>query len=141
MAEESALTEDRRQELLDEVRRRTATIGKRIPETVRVDGEPFDLREFVMETKSQGSIPPDRRESVRTVRSTLERERKRRLDRLETASLTESEATELADTILGLDRALTALSNLSEPDFETRSSQAEVNGTRQWLDFVDQLTD
>ena len=94
-----------------------------------------------METKSQGSIPPDRRESVRTVRSTLERERKRRLDRLENASLSDSEATELADTILGLDRALTALSNLSEPDFESKSSRAEVDGTRQWLDFVDQLTD
>jgi uncharacterized protein YjiS (DUF1127 family) len=141
MADESALREDRRQELLAEVRRRTATIGKRIPETVTVDGEPFDLREFVMETKSQGSIPPARRESVRSVRRTLERERKRRRKRLETASLTESAARDLADTILGLDRALTALSNLSEPDFETRSAKADVDGTKQWLDFVDQLTD
>jgi len=141
MAEEPALTPDRREELLDEVRRNTATIGKRIPETVSVDGEPFELRAFVMETKSQGAIPPDRRESVRSVRNTLERERKRRLERLETASLTEPEATELADTILGLDRALTALSNLSEPSFESRSDRAEIDGTRQWLDFVDKLTD
>ena len=140
MAEESALSDERRKELLDKVRRRTATIGKQIPETVAVDGEPFELREFVMETKSQGAIPPDRREAVRSVRNTLDRERKRRLQRLETASLTESAATELADTILGLDRALTALSNLSEPDFKTRSERAEVDGTRQWLDFVDQLT-
>ena len=141
MTEESVLSEDRRQELLDEVRRNTATIGKRIPETVTVDSEPFDLRAFVMETKSQGSIPPDRRASVRSVRKTLKQERQRRLDRLETASMPEAEATELADTILGLDRALTALSNLSEPDFETRSAQADVDDTRQWLDFVDQLTD
>ncbi|MFW6384360.1 MAG: DUF5788 family protein [Halodesulfurarchaeum sp.] len=141
MAEESGLSEKRRRELLAEVRRNSATIGKRIPETVNVDGEPFDLREFVMETKSQGSIPPDRREEVRRVRNTLKRERNRRLERLETASLTEPEAVELADTILGLERALTALSNLSESSFVDRSDQAELDGTRQWLDFLDQLTD
>lgn len=139
--EEGGLSEKRRQELLARVKRRTATIGQRIPETIPINGEPFDLREFVMETKSQGAIPPDRRESVREVRNTLKRERNHRLKRLKNDSLTEREATELADTILGLERALTALGNLSEPSFEQQSADAAIEGTRRWVDFVDQLID
>ena len=140
-SEGPVISEARRKELLDRVKRRTATIGQRIPETIEIDGQPFELREFVMETKSQGAIPPAKRESVRTVRNTLKRERERRRKRLETAELTEAAAIELADSILGLERALTALGNLSEPDFEGQSKQAQVNGTRRWIDFVDQLTD
>ncbi|MDZ7849706.1 MAG: DUF5788 family protein [Halodesulfurarchaeum sp.] len=138
-ADESELSSDRRVELLDRIRRRTATIGQQIPETVTIDGEPFDLRAFVVETKSQGGIPPDKRESVRAVRKTLRQDRERRRERLASDSLTEAEA--LARTILGLDRALTALGNLAETDLETRSHEEYVDGTRRWVNFVDQLTD
>lgn len=126
---------------MNRIGRQTATIGQRIPETIDVDGEPFELRAFVMETKSQGAIPPSKRESVRAVRSKLKRERERRTSRLESAPLSEDEATRLADTILGLERAVTALGNLSEPDFDGRSAEAELQGTRRWIEFVDQLSD
>lgn len=135
------ISANRRKALLDRVGRRTATIGQQIPETIQIGGEPFELREFVMETKSQGAIPPDKRESVRTVRNRLKQERKRRREQLEHASLTNGEAEALADVILGLDRAVTALGNLSEPNFEGRSHEAEIDGTRKWVSFVDQLTD
>lgn len=138
---DETISATRRKELLDRVGRRTATIGMRIPETVRIDGEPFELRTFVMETKSQGAIPPAKRESVQTVRNTLNAERNRRLERLETDPLTEPDAETLADVILGLDRALTALGNLSEPDFEGRSHEAEIDGTRKWVGFLDQLSE
>jgi hypothetical protein len=137
----STVSESRRRELLNRIGRQTATIGQRIPETIDVDGEPFELRAFVMETKSQGAIPPSKRESVRAVRSKLKRERERRTSRLESAPLSEDEATRLADTILGLERAVTALGNLSEPDFDGRSAEAELQGTRRWIEFVDQLSD
>ncbi len=140
-ADEETISAERREMLLNRVGRRTATIGKRIPETIQIDGEPFDLRDFVMETKSQGAIPPAKRESVRGVHKTLTKERERRRDRLETEPLTEAEAEQLADIILGLDRALTALGNLSEPDFEGESRRADIDGTRKWVDFVDQLTE
>jgi hypothetical protein len=137
----STVSESRRRELLNRIGRQTATIGQRIPETIDVDGEPFELRAFVMETKSQGAIPPSKRESVRAVRSKLKRERERRTSRLESAPLSEDEATRLADTILGLERAVTALGNLSEPDFDGRSAEADLQGTRRWIEFVDQLSD
>ena len=139
-AADGELSPERRTELLDRVGRRTATIGQQIPETVEIEGEPFDLRAFVVETKSQGTIPPEKRESVRAVRKTLKAERVRRRDRLASAELTEAAAEELARTILGLDRALTALGNLSETDLETRSHEEYVEGTRRWVEFVDQLT-
>ncbi|AOW81053.1 hypothetical protein HTSR_1889 [Halodesulfurarchaeum formicicum] len=135
------INDDRRQELLGRISRQTATIGQRIPETINIDGDPFDLRDFVLETKSQGSIPPERRESVRTVRKTLTKEREARRERLETESLTEQEATNLVQDILGLDRAITALGNLAETDLAARSHEEYVDGTRRWVDFVDQLTD
>ncbi|MDR5656327.1 DUF5788 family protein [Halodesulfurarchaeum sp. HSR-GB] len=135
------IDDDRRQELLGRISRQTATIGQRIPETTSIDGEPFDLRDFVLETKSQGAIPPDRREAVRTVRKTLSTEREKRRKRLETESLTEQEATNLVQDILGLDRAIIALGNLAETDLEAKSHEEYVDGTRRWVDFVDQLTD
>jgi hypothetical protein len=138
---DGTLTPARREELLERVGRRTATIGQQIPETVQIEGEPFDLRAFVVETKSQGAIPPEKRESVRAVRKTLKRERAARRDRLAEATLSETEAETLARTILGLDRALTALGNLAETDLETRSHEEYVEGTRRWVEFVDQLTD
>ncbi len=139
--DETQVSEERRVELLERVSRRSATIGQQIPETVTIGGEPFDLRAFVVETKSQGSVPPEKRESVRTVRKTLKEERERRRKRLASAPLTESEATNLARTILGLDRALTALGNLAETDLGQRTHEEYVEGTRRWVEFVDQLTD
>ncbi|MFB6086693.1 MAG: DUF5788 family protein [Halodesulfurarchaeum sp.] len=140
-SEPGELSPDRRSELLDRIGRRTATIGQQIPETIQIDGESFELRTFVVETKSRGTIPPEKRESVREVRKTLKGERERRRERLASASLTESEAEELARTIMGLDRALTALGNLAETDLADRSREEYVEGTRRWVEFVDQLTD
>lgn len=139
-ADGTPISDSRRKELLDRVKRRSATIGLRIPETIEIDGEPFALREFVVETKTQGAVPPEKRESVRTVRNTLKTERDQRRKRLESAEISESEGSELVRTILGLERALTALGNLSEPDFGARSTEAYVNKTKQWIDFVDQLS-
>lgn len=132
---------DRRRELLDRIARQTATIGQQIPEQITVDGEPFDLRAFVVETKSQGGIPPERREAVRDVRQTLKAERERRRKRLESAPLAAAEAEDLVDVILGLDRAISALGNLAETDLAAESHEASLNGTRRWVEFVDQLTE
>ncbi|MFP4530824.1 MAG: DUF5788 family protein [Halodesulfurarchaeum sp.] len=140
-ADDGELSPDRRAELLERIGRRTATIGQQIPETVTIDGEPFELRDFVVETKSQGGVPTEKREAVRDVRKTLSRERTRRRERLANESLTEANAEELARTILGLDRALTALGNLDETDLKSRSHEEYVEGTRRWVEFVDQLTD
>lgn len=130
-----------REELLDRIRRKTATIGQRIPDTVDIDGEEFPLREFVWETKRQGRVPPDRREEVQTVRARLVEERKTLESKLEEAPISAAEGEELARTIVGIDRAITALKNLYETDLDERSHEEYVEGTRRFLDFIKQLTE
>lgn len=130
-----------REELLERIRRKTATIGEQIPDSVEIDGEPFPLREFVWETKRQGHVPPNRREEVQTVRGHLVEKRTELVTRLEEAPITEPEGERLASTIIGIDRAITALKNLYETDLSERSHEEYVEGTRRWMDFIDRLTE
>lgn len=130
-----------REDLLESITRSSATIGKRIPETIEIDGDSFALREFVMETKRQGRVPPDRRKEVQAVRARLKPERKRRKERLASGEITADEGTALARSIIGIDRAVNALKNLYETDLDDRSTEEYVDGTRRWLAFVDQLTE
>lgn len=135
------LDPEEREELLEEIQRKGATIGERIPESIEVDGETFELREFVWETKNQGMVPPDRRKEVQAVRARLKAERSARKEQLKTADLTAGEGRDLARSIVGIDRALTALKNLYETDLGERSHEEYVDGNRRWIAFIDQLTD
>jgi len=133
------LSEQRRAELLEWVGREGATVGHRIPETVTIEGETVELREFVWETKRQGAVPPEYHDEVGRVRAELQRGRDRRKERLEEESLTVEQAEALADSIVGLDRAVVALSNLYESDFASDASNADVEDHKRWLAFIDQL--
>jgi hypothetical protein len=84
-------------------------------------------------------VPPEYHDEVKRVRATLQRARDRRKERLEEAPLTTEEAEALADTIVGLDRAVGALSNLYESDFASDASSAEIEDHKRWLAFVDRL--
>lgn len=130
-----------REDLLESITRSSATIGTRIPETIEIHGDEFALREFVMETKRQGQVPPDRRDEVQAVRARLKAERKRRKERLASETITADEGAALARSIIGIDRAINALKNLYETDLDDRSTEEYVEGTRRWLAFVDQLTE
>lgn len=130
-----------REALLDRVTRKGATIGERIPAEITVEGVSFPLREFVWETKRTGRVPPERRDEVRSVRATLESERKSRLERLRSDPLTREEAEALADAIVGIDRALVALGNVNETELDDRRKEAYVEDNRRWLSFIDKLTD
>lgn len=135
------LDPEQREALLERIQRKTATIGEQIPETIDIDGEQFELRDFVWETKRQGRVPPDRRDEVQRVRSRLQEEREQLKTQLKTDELTEAEGEALARTIVGIDRAITALKNLYETNLGERSHEEYVEGNRRWLAFIDQLTD
>jgi len=133
------VSEQRRSELLDRISKRGATIGEQIPEEVTIDDQTIALRSFVWETKKQGVVPPEKRESVQEVRATLNRERDRLKNRLRTAAVSPDEAEELADTIVGLDRAISALKSLREPDLKQHAHEEYVESNRRWVNFIDQL--
>lgn len=133
------IDEDRRAELLDRISRRGATIGEQIPEAVTIDGQTIALQSFVWETKKQGVVPPEKRESVQEVRSKLKGERDRLKSRLQDEALSTTEAEELAEKIVGIDRAIAALKSLREPDLGRHTHQEYIESNRRWVDFIDQL--
>jgi hypothetical protein len=132
--------EERREELLDRISKRGSTIGAQIPEEVTIDDQTIALRSFVWETKKQGVVPPEKRESVQQVRAKLKRERDRLKDRLRNDPLSPDEAEELTETIVGIDRAISALKSLREPDLQEHAHEEYVESNRRWVNFIDQLT-
>jgi hypothetical protein len=77
------MDESLREELLDRVNSRTATIGASVPDTVTIDGAELDLSEFIVETRAIEAVPPAVDRKLASVKATLREERRRRLDRLE----------------------------------------------------------
>ncbi|MFB6128359.1 MAG: DUF5788 family protein [Halorhabdus sp.] len=139
--DDTAISDRRREELLERVQRKSATVGQQLPESVEIQGTEMNLKEFVWETKRQGTVPPELRDRVTDVRAELTAERKQRKQRLESAELTESEAEDLAKSIVGIDRALSALQNLHESDFTDSAREADVESSRRWVSFLDTILD
>lgn len=131
-----------REELLEKISSKSATVGHRLPECVTVQGTQMNLKEFVFETESLDHLPPGERERIESVRQQIHEERDACERRLETDdSLTLEEGEELARKIIGLDRALNALRNLHrQGDFAKEARRAEIEDADRWISFVDRLT-
>ena len=127
-----------RTQLLDRIDRESATVGVQIPERIRVDGDPVHLREFVLEIGRRETIPPGQRERVERAKRNLRRERLRRIDRLETEPMTREEGEELVESVIGIDRALTALEQLDPPDLEGEIARKEAADQKRWMSFLEQ---
>ena len=122
--------------LLERIDRDGATVGQSIPESLTVGERTIDLRAFVNEV-SDGNRDP---ETVQPVVADLRRERRRRRERLETASLSRSAGRELADSILGIDRALTVLESAGESDIEAEIERQRVADRKRWRSFLEDVT-
>jgi len=134
------MDETTRRELLERVNRQSATIGAKTPETITINGEPVDLQEFIIETRELPEIPPGTRELVSTAKQRLRNERTDRVDRLKNDdSLDHETATELADEIVGLDRARNALDTLYRPDYAAEVRSAEIDDYKRWLGFLESV--
>ncbi|MFB6110971.1 MAG: DUF5788 family protein [Halobacteriaceae archaeon] len=125
-----------RKQLLERVEREGATVGMSIPDEITVDDEPFRLQEFVFETKRVEDIDPEHRDRVDDVVSVLRRERLARKQRLEEEALPYEAGEQLAQEILGIDRALTALESLEGADIEDEAARSEAADQRRWVRFL-----
>jgi hypothetical protein len=125
-----------RKQLLERVRRDGATVGASIPETVEVQGEEVDLREFVFEIKRRETIPEGERERVERAKRNLRRERLQRLQTIEEGDVSREEGERLADSIVGLDRALNALEQLRPVDLEAEAKRQEAADRKRWTRFL-----
>jgi len=134
------MDDDTRAALIERVNRQGATIGAKTPETITIDGREIDLQAFLIETRELSEIPPGTKELVSTAKQRLHGERERRLDRLKNdESLDEATAKELADEIVGIDRARNALDNVYRPDYSTEVRSATVDDYKRWLGFLESI--
>lgn len=129
-----------RKQLLERIDREGATVGVRIPERIELEGEPFELRDFVLEVKRRDAVPPADRERVDAAKRRLRRERLARRRTIEAGEVPVEEGRALADAVLGIDRALNALESLEPTDLEAEASARAAADRRRWLDFLRQVT-
>lgn len=128
-----------RKRLLERVEREGATVGADIPERIEVAGEPLPLKEFVFEVKRLDEVPADTRAEVMDAKRQLRRERRARKQELEDADIPRSRGEELAEAIVGIDRALNALESLGPTDIEGEIASQEAADTKRWVSFLQQV--
>ncbi|ELY93838.1 hypothetical protein C483_04144 [Natrialba hulunbeirensis JCM 10989] len=132
------MQEFERKQLLERVEREGATVGADIPETITVQGEELDLRTFVFEIKRRETVPPGERDRVEQAKRNLRRERVERLERIEEGDISHTKGDELAQSIIGIDRALNALENLGPTDIEREQQVKQAADTKRWMSFLKQ---
>lgn len=130
------MKEYERKRLLERVNREGATVGADIPETIDVQGEQIDLREFVFEIKRRDSIPPGEHDRVDRAKRNLRRERLQRHQRIEDGEVSYEEGAELARSIVGIDRALNALEQLRPVDLEQEQKRQNAADQKRWMNFL-----
>jgi hypothetical protein len=134
----TAVKEFERKQLLERVNREGATVGATIPETIEVQGEPVDLREFVFEMKRRNTIPAGERDRVERAKKNLRRERLQRLQRVERGEIDYEEGERLVESIVGIDRALNALEQLGPVDLEAEAEAQAAADRKRWMKFLKQ---
>ncbi|RBI64576.1 DUF5788 family protein [Halomicrococcus sp. NG-SE-24] len=130
------MQEYERKQLLERVEREGATVGATIPETITVQGEPIELREFVFEIKRRDTVPPGERDRVEQAKSNLRRERLQRKQRLEEEDISRETGEDIVEAIVGIDRALNALENLGTTDLEAETRANEAADKKRWMSFL-----
>jgi hypothetical protein len=127
-----------RKQLLERIERESSTIGADIPDGIEVQGEEIELQSFVFEIKRRETIPPGERERVETAKRNLRRERLQRKQRLEGdyAEITWNEGDELANSIIGIDRALDALEQLGPATIEQEEQAQKTADKQRWMKFL-----
>ncbi|MFC7044976.1 DUF5788 family protein [Halobacteriaceae archaeon GCM10025711] len=132
------MREFERKQLLERVGREGATVGATIPETIDLQGDPFDLREFVFEVKRAEGVSADERQEVQDMKKLLRRARTDRRDAIEEDDLSKAEGERLVEEIIGIDRALNALESLGRTDLEAEVEARQTADQKRWMSFLRQ---
>jgi malonyl CoA-acyl carrier protein transacylase len=125
-----------RKQLLERVNREGATVGATIPETIDVQGEEVNLREFVFEIKRRETVPSGERERVERAKKNLRRERRSRLRRIEDDEVSYAVGEDLVESIVGIDRALDALEELGPANLEREAEAQTAADRKRWVKFL-----
>jgi hypothetical protein len=127
-----------RKQLLERIEREGATVGAAIPDEIRVQGEEVKLQQFVFEIRRRDTVPPGEQERVERAKKNLRRERLQRKQRIEDGDIPSEKAERLAESIIGIDRALNELENLGPVDVEDEARATETADRKRWMKFLKQ---
>ncbi|MFB6177616.1 MAG: DUF5788 family protein [Halobaculum sp.] len=130
------MREFERKQLLERVEREGATVGASIPDKIEVQGEQLDLQEFVFEIKRRDTVPAGERDRVEQAKRNLRRERRERLEQIEENRVSFEEGEQIAESIVGIDRALNALEQLRPVDLEAEEQRQEAADRQRWMNFL-----
>ena len=130
------MQEFERKRLIERIEREGATVGADIPDEITVQEETIDLQAFVFEIKRRETIPQGERERVTRAKKNLRRERLQRKQRLEEADISYERGEELANAIIGIDRALNALEQLGPANLEQQQQAQEAADKKRWMSFL-----
>ena len=132
------MKEFERKQLLERVNREAVTVGAEIPETISVQGEEIELQTFVFEIKRRDTIPPGERDRVDRAKRNLRRERLQRVQRLEDDDITYDTGERIAESVIGIDRALNALEQLRPVDLNGEAERKQAADRKRWMNFLKQ---
>lgn len=135
------MREFERKQLLERANKESAIIGANIPDTIDVQGETIDLREFVFEIKRRETIPAGEQERVDRAKKNLRRERIERMEKIENNEVSFEEGETLVQSVIGIDRALNALEQLRPVDIEQEAELKEAADQKRWMDFLRKVLD
>jgi len=125
-----------RKQLLERIQREGATVGASIPDEISIQGEEIDLQQFVFEIRRRDTIPAGERERVDRAKKNLRRERLQRKQRIEDDEITLAAGKHLAESIIGIDRALNELESLGPVDLEGEARAQETADRKRWMKFL-----
>jgi len=132
------MEEFQRKQLLERIDREGATVGAEIPETITVQGEDIDLQAFVFGIRRRETVPSGERERVERAKRNLRRERLQRKQRIEDGDIGFEEGERLAESVVGIDRALNALESLDGDDVAAEAQRQEALDEQRWMKFLRQ---
>lgn len=128
-----------RRKLLERANSQSATIGQELPDTITVGEAQLPLEEFLIETRKIDGVPDDVKPVLRETELELTNERKRLVERLESAPIDRTDGEELVEAIVGIDRARNALRSLRRDRFAAEARTASLDGHERWLEFVNSI--
>lgn len=132
------MDDEQREQLLGRIRRPSGTLGKKVPETLTIQGTTIDLNEFVFECKRLDTIPEDERDRIDEMKRKLKRERLERKQQVTRDKISYEEGERLVRSIHGIDRALNALENLDSPSISEEMRQKKLENARELLSLIRQ---
>ena len=127
-----------RKRLLERIEREGATVGAEIPDRIEVQGRELELQAFIFELRSRDRVPQGERERVEEAKRNLRRERLQRKQRIEEGDITREAGERLAESIIGLDRALNEIENLGPVDIEAEARAKETADRKRWNEFLNE---